>query len=140
MDYNFTEPERAYHRSLLIAALRSGQYRQNHGCLHVCRRGEMSWCALGVACEISKLGIWTHRSNEVKDGCMPYRYTIEGHMGAGISLPLPVCWFFGFRTCYGDYLKADGNKTNLVNLNDGLRWSFEDIADVIAAAPYGLFL
>lgn len=97
----------------LIAALRSGKYKQGTGRL----RQDDRYCCLGVACDIANLP-WS-----------------ENHcLGEQVFLPREAKKYFGFRRINGAFLKdimLDGRSYHsLVELND-MAIPFSRIADVI---------
>jgi hypothetical protein len=104
-----------------VEALRSGKYQQGKGAL--CRDGK--FCCLGVACEV--LGI-SKRTPE----CRPTVY----YEGESTALPKKVAAMLGLRTCTGDF----GREGGLIDLNDDVGASFNDIANVIESRPEGLFV
>lgn len=115
-------------RRIWVEALRSGKYQQTQGRLvKQLEDGSIGYCCLGVACEV--LG--------AEKGL-----TRKGHIG----------FHFGDARVYTLYLPTDihtllGLKDNkgshewgsLTLTNDGGA-SFAEIADIIEAAPAGLFV
>ena len=108
----------------LVTALRSGKYTQTQEHL---RRGD-SFCCLGVACDISKLGKWE------KDEEGDYLY-LENE---GTLPPDVITWLGPFWTNSGftttTFVNEFGHEVHSVSLmheNDINRTSFEEIADMI---------
>jgi hypothetical protein len=90
----------------LVAALRSGRYKQIRGSL---KRGDC-FCADGVACDISGLGEWLDDAYAMDDIHSGY-------------IPLEVMHHFKLTT-------------PLFRLNDRDRMSFAEIADRLASGDY----
>lgn len=111
------------HRKLLIAALRSGEYRQTKNQL----TDGKGFCCLGVACEISKLGHW--------EGEHEWNY-VTATDSSNVALPLEVQRWLGFQSHTGQYNDYVGS---LADDNDeGKR--FKAIADIIESEPEGLVI
>lgn len=124
----------------LIAALRSGEYKQTRGRLHDLN----GFCCLGVACDIYQKNTQT---DWYQDGD-PFRCQGEKYV-----LPLAVRDFFGFLTLQGSFkpdllyrqqydpTMCSGRMVvaNMAELNDQVEYSFEQIADYIEKEPQGLF-
>lgn len=126
---------------LLVADLRSGLHRQETDVLKgTNKEGEVGYCCLGRACDISKLGKW-----KIADGLN--NYTIENKT----SLYFPensqtlgglneVKEFYGFNhdeglkmyDIFGELGKEDKNDS-LAKLNDD-GFTFKQIADIIEYA------
>jgi hypothetical protein len=109
----------------LVAALRSGKYKQARNVLKAGPfDGEPSYCCLGVACEISGLGMWTE-NNE---------YSTSTDVRNSV-LPDEVQKYFGFRDRAGNF-EGDGVRLShsmfycLAELNDD-GMNFAEIADFI---------
>lgn len=99
-----------YERAMELAeALESGKYQQTTGRL----RKSNSFCVLGVACEISKIGHWS-------DDLWPVYETDSTTIGT--DLPPEVIDYFGF---------GDVSYYSLARANDGGCLSFKDIAQII---------
>ena len=95
----YTPEEQANNRRLWIEALQSNKYQQNIGQL---RKGD-KYCCLGVACDISELGIW-----EVEDpDSATYVYRIGNEESWDIHLPLPVADWLGLSSISGFFYLAD---------------------------------
>ena len=128
----YTLEEQKQHRQEWIKALRSGDYKQTNGNL----RDENGYCCLGVACDISGLGVWKKYRNAL------YEYnSIEEHVWTeAIELPVVVRNYFGLITVQGKYFKStlENEIDSLMIANDG-NLSFDQIADIIESEPYGFF-
>ena len=126
----YSVEEQREHRKSLVAALRSGEYRQTTGQLRVLQPdGDISFCCLGVACEISELGVW--------DGKW---YTI-GEQVNSLHLPGAIVRYYGFVKQNGKFVvpgKEDTSDT-LTDLNDVYSFTFSQIADIIEYEPEELF-
>lgn len=101
-------PEQIAHVEEWIAALRSGEYKQTAGTL----KDDRGFCCLGVACDISKLDEWRE----------------EKYLGASLSLPLKVQFYFGIQGSEGSM--SDRDYYALTGMND-CGESFQKIANVI---------
>lgn len=114
----------------LVAALRSGEYRQGQSVLH--NNLDDSFCCLGVACDIymkENGGRWLYNED--------YYNGLE-YLNQWKHLPNLVQKWLGFATPTGDYYQDDDYLSSLVELNDSGK-SFDEIADVIESEPLGLF-
>ena len=110
------------HEQALVTALRSGRYEQTMGTLRRNPPTE-SYCCLGVACEISGLGMWingTYRIGDSSEG---------GYLHPIVQKQLGWATSCGSLTCKErDY----DFPVNLAHLNDtGI--TFDQIADLIEA-------
>ena len=100
-----------------VAALRSGDYKQGRGDLHI---PDDRYCCLGVACEISGLGKWRE-----------YSYVIDGMDYVG-DLPVPVAEWLGLPTGSSGYgTDVELIDSTAISLNDRYDYTFEQIADAI---------
>jgi hypothetical protein len=101
----------------LIDACNDGTFQQTTGALrlHDC------FCISGLACEVYRQdtgkGEWLL---PYEDGILPFKV---GHDRGWICAPEEVLDYFGFTVCDEGYLQG---------LNDGDKYSFEQIATVIA--------
>lgn len=107
-DYKPNEAE-----TLLIAALRSGEYKQGRNAL---RTLDM-FCCLGVACDLY--------AKATGEGAWDLGAFAAGGDRHDASLVLPVQRWLGWRTCIGDTAASA-----LSELNDQGR-DFEELADII---------
>jgi hypothetical protein len=132
-----------------VEALRSDKFEQGTGKLiQPTDDGGVKHCCLGVLCEV-----YMEENNTLDRGEHDENYfsAAEG-LAYEEALPPEVKEWAGLRTNYGAFyyqdiaarLKAEeiagalGND-NLVDLNDGAKWTFEQIADFIESNPKGLF-
>ncbi len=127
-----TQKEYKRRRKLWTEALRSGKYSQCEAAL----RNSVGYCCLGVACEVyiaqgNKLRV--EEQLNYMEGLVYYKYDGEKEM-----LPKVVMNWFGLRRNDGHYFINDVTTSRLVDDND-LRRTFEEIAEIIEAAPQGLF-
>lgn len=119
---------------LWLEALRSGEYDQTRGRLHLENDG---YCCLGVACEVYR--------KETGQGEWSYAHGIgwfqpgPDRQAGSAHLPKEVREWLGMTTDYGSVDREDGSLTSLVDMNDNGA-GFLTIADVIAANPKGLFV
>lgn len=107
----------------LVAALRSGKYKQGTGKLR--NPTDNSFCCLGVACDISGLSNWV--ADNVNDDDKPRFY-----LGAQTQLPPSVKDYFDFHSnegAYSDSVSADDYRS-LIAMNDS-GVPFAKIADFI---------
>jgi hypothetical protein len=139
---SYTPEQQKEHRKALVAALRSGKYEQTDGALH--SSDSDAFCCLGVACDLAKEAV---RGSWIADHSAAVFTTVRG--GSSDSyLVSDVKDYYGFATVAGQFTVAPGTphvhagllgrKTTLSELNDDLRLSFAEIADVIEHEPAGL--
>lgn len=103
-----------------IVALRSGLYQQTQGVL----KDLIGYCCLGVACAISKLGQWN-----------PDDYYTNGlGLGSASALPDFVQEWLGL-SLRNPTVSLSGISAQ--NANDGLGWTFAQIADGLEALYLG---
>lgn len=112
----------------LVAALRSGSYRQG---FKVLRRVDNSFCCLGVACDIAKVTPW---HDEPELGSPYYEIGVERKYG---SMPKLVMNHFGFYGSSGNVQPSQpplqtskGEFSCLADANDA-GVPFTEIADLI---------
>jgi hypothetical protein len=119
-------------RAALVAALRSGQYKQGRRKL---RPTNDTFCCMGVACDrFAKLtgrGRW-------ENGVRPASVFVVDDEARDMSLPLAVQEFYGFATNEAGYSGKYSAHNCLTGDNDSRRHTFEQIADTIEAEPTGL--
>lgn len=96
-----------------IVALRSGVFKQAQSSLRVLWPTHIGYCCLGVACEISKIGVWSGGTY------------ITQHDGSGSVLPADVTAWLGL----GNSSPQVTPKAHAIEANDTLGMSFEQIAD-----------
>ena len=115
-------------RRIWVEALRSGKYQQTQGRLaRELEDGSIGYCCLGVACEV--LGA---EKGLTQDGRIMWLAT--GFVPAIHYLPDGIKILLGLKD-KGGYHEGG----SLVLTNDGGA-SFAEIADIIEAAPAGLFV
>lgn len=129
--FTYTSDEQAANRATLIAALRSGEYKQGEGYLR--RREDYKhayatvYCCLGVACKISGLGSFDYTDAFI---------TAEEGEVSSTHLPGAVRKWLGFATDNGALINGDMRTetalvvSSLMDAND-LGVSFAQIADII---------
>ena len=103
-------------KSELVAALRSGEYKQGFGVL----RADNCFCVMGVATDVLLGGYWRmtkyhQRGKQVYD----FHHDISGKK----ATTYPVVNLYN--------LMGEGNVKNLVRMNDSQKLTFEQFADVI---------
>ena len=116
-------------KAALVAALRSGDYKQVHGSLHVVNEG---YCCLGVACvKAIEDGVVLDRSERHDMGRL-----IEAFNGNFGGLPDATArWLFG-PTCHDTSAMrdmAEATTWRLIEMNDTERKTFHQIAAWIEA-------
>lgn len=118
-------------RAAWVEALRSGVYKQGKNYLH---EGD-TYCCLGVACELYRL----HESGpDWADENADDDLEETSYMGEAEILPLRVMDWLGLGDECGCHVVSKVQGRSLSGLNDQGN-TFEEIADVIEAAPDGLF-
>lgn len=100
-----------------VNALRSGKYKQARGYL---RTGDNRFCCLGVLCDVSNKVEWLPVPCEVLESTDYYRC----NNSAGSFTPEDILEMTGLTL---------NDQDELVNLNDKVRYDFEEIADYIEA-------
>ena len=103
-----TKEEYATRRKAWIDALRSGKYKQGHGCLGDDVQG---YCCLGVGCAVT--GVKFHHTDAV---------SVEFTKWVGLRLSVGVC-------------EINNRITSLMRMNDNVGYTFDQIADVIESNP-----
>lgn len=104
----------------LVEELRSGSKKQGRYSL---KPSKDTYCCLGVACDISGLGVWDNDD-----------YTIIGGDICNALLPHEVRLKLNWKTLDGmlDFLDKDLTSISLSSLND-IGFTFNQIADIIEA-------
>lgn len=127
MKYRNT-PEEA--RTMLVEALRSGDYEQGKGSLHP---GEL-YCCLGVACDlfgkVEGVGKWGPANNARPRSFLLTEREDEWSKFGG--LPAEVQEWLGFSGDSGALVERVDDFYSLAHLNDG-GYDFPEIADIIEA-------
>lgn len=134
-----------------VAALRSGQWLQTRNALQRrdSDRDVMTFCCLGVACQLSKLGEW-YDVGLFRDGSHQAEDAYnEERLLEGDEEPTPtfeeeftspdVQKWLGLKTKSGEFKTSAGERTSLATLNDAGA-SFEEIADYIEEYADQLFV
>ena len=112
-------------RQKWVEALRSGAYKQGRCAL---RSADDEFCCLGVLCDLGvKAGIIPEPVLESSS----YKYYDRNGF-----LPQSIMNWVGIRTNYGEMNEGH----DLTTLNDSDKYTFSQIADVIAEEPEGLFI
>ncbi len=117
-------------RKKLVAALRSRRYKQTRMRLGRCTDEELTYCCLGVACEVA-----------IEEGLDVVRLESDNLLlydDQKTCLPESVKDFFGFSNDAGAFEGRHGT-SSLMKLNDN-GTPFEQIADTIEMNPKGLFV
>ena len=95
---------------LLVAALRSGEYKKTHGRLH--RTEPNGWCCLGVASDVAhKFGLWVDRAAVEFSQC-------ESFDGDVSYMPRSVMEWYGFDSNNPLLRRPDGRTLAASTLND----------------------
>lgn len=102
-----------------VEALRSGNYKQGKGYLQVVDEFSVSYCCLGVACDISGLGKWEHELDS------------HSYLGEEAVLPSHVRRWLGLDEDNPAVKTLDDDWYGLAYLNDRGGYTFNDIADAI---------
>lgn len=121
--------EQKTHLKKWVAALRSGKYKQSTYFLHRTSGSNAGYCCLGVA--------WDVCGKEVPEAGQPTPDVMSAH------LPKVVENYYGIRSCstnltpiqlpFNDMVTGICYTSILAKLNDGLKYSFGQIADLIEA-------
>jgi hypothetical protein len=144
-EVTYRKETQAANRAKWVAALRSGDYNQATGTLRkVGEDGSVSYCCLGVACELAVAAHVIPRPHEVNIGPPT---SADGNLGSvwvyGVGLgpsqsysqlPAAVREWLGLADSIGTTLRLPGHSDNnmdLTSLNDTLGASFNEIADTI---------
>lgn len=117
-----------------IDALRGGIYHQQKRNLRGIENGRVSYCCLGVANDLSKLGTWHHGDAGI--------FVYDGHDGKpreeGEFLTHSVKDWLGMKNVNGSLI-MNGLKTSLHELNDDFDVSFDELAEIIETHAAQLF-
>ena len=111
----YTREEQAEHRAELVAALRSGKYKQGRGAPRRVGDPEDLLCCLGVACDISGLGKWIASGDNL---VMIYLTdeTRNKSTSSSTAMPLKVQEYYGFANASGATHRR--GQAPLMELND----------------------
>ena len=124
------------HRRELVAALRSGDYKQGCGALLSI---DTKFCCLGVACDISGVGRWQSQKPSPENGWdnTPKFLYFKDYA----VMPEEVMEYYGFTTSLGLFTEpGTRHSTTLACLNDEDKLSFDEIANIIESEPEGMFI
>lgn len=102
-----------------LTALRSGNYPQTRDRLRSHEGGEISYCCLGVLCDIYPEGFW-------EGTC----YKLNGTK-LGEYLPQKIADEIDPKCCSDVKVNYKGKKVNISVLNDSLDLNFSELADLI---------
>lgn len=128
----WSREEQAEHRRLWVEAIRSGDYKQGKNVLRDLTQD--LYCCLGVACDISELGLWQQVNN------LQYYNIMNENAGMWSYLPEKVRHWLGLKTNAGD-LNDVGKRmlsANTLAYANDMNVDFGKIADTIEAG--GLLL
>ena len=107
---------------LWVDALRSGKYEQTTGALHkIFINGGSGYCCMGVACEIA-----IDHGLDIDVRQTPDKVFYDGN---SLWLPASVAGWLGIPE--EAVVVWRDSQYSLANLNDGVRLSFGEIADII---------
>lgn len=109
----------------LVAALRSGEYKQGRRTLH----DGGAYCCLGVACDLVKDELCASWEQGSEDEEFLF-------LGEKLRLPEEVRKLYGFSTIGGNY--GESAHESLTYLNDNGK-TFAELADFIESEPGELF-
>ncbi len=117
-----------------VEALESGKFKQTRGKLtKISTRGLLSYCCLGVACEL-------YRQAHIKTIIDDKKHIgVRAYDGELNMLPERVQKWLGIRTNNGAYV-TDKGIGDLIDDNDSRCLSFKKIAAIIRLEPKGLFV
>lgn len=118
-------------RKRLIAALRSGKYKQAVGRLRRTRKEGGGMCCQGIGCDISGRGEWVFES--------VWDYVSAGGVREGAFWPAEVRELFGFAhadSCVFVNMN-DGEESSMYNFNEPC--TFAEIADCMEYLTLGGF-
>lgn len=111
----------------LVAALRSGNYKQGKKALH--NTESDTWCCLGVACDVAIMNGLDLESVEI-DGLTRYYPGVEvGHKAwEAMTLPQAVKEWYGFEDGNPHLHSEAGNRLSAAEWNDRENATFAEIA------------
>jgi hypothetical protein len=130
----YTDEEIQEHRIDLYNALKSGKYTQGHNQLLTIKlNGEeqKEFCCLGVACDISGLGVW-RRMTRSPDRPVVEEYRVNDIQFDHALLPTPVATYYGWDGDRDPYIYGNNEGPRyqgMSQFNDNLGWTFEQLAE-----------
>ena len=130
----YTAEETKKHRKKWIDALTSNFYQQTRW--QLTNDDRTAFCCLGVACEISGLGVW----GQTYGGSILY-YTLKNKDCHINGLPTEVQEYYGLADRHGKFFRrTKENKRKGYSLGNlcGNGATFGEIADIIESEPEGL--
>lgn len=131
----YTPEQVKENRQKWLAALRSGDFTQSRGDLETLdsHGNTVGYCCLGVACVVAmNEGVPLTRSTDPEAGYSSYADP-DGALYSG-SLPIAVQGWLGVHSS-GPRVVTSLGYVSLAALNDGERWTFDQIAEAIEAQP-----
>lgn len=120
----YTPEEQKANREKWVTALRSGEFKQGRGRLHA---EADEYCCFGVACELATAeGVLVARG---------FAYATPGQAFQDAVPPEAVKDWLGLTDQLGilEHPSRFDDMDVLTEVNDSGRWTFDQIADVIAA-------
>lgn len=106
--------------ALGTAALRSGEYPQDRGCL----RSRSGYCCLGVLTEVAI-------ANGLKGISVNPGSRVWSYNGESALLLQAVADWYGLDSDDPALRAPDGTKTSCIEANDSCEWNFDQIADAL---------
>ncbi len=116
--------KRDEYRARVLAALRSGEYKQGRGAL----RSSGRFCCLGVICDTLKEEL------ELEEEQRASGVVLYG--GMQVRTPHSVVEALGLYGCFGEPAHPDPATYSLARLNDEERKTFAEIADILEAGGH----
>ena len=128
MSDEYTLEQIAEHRKLFVSALRSGLYEEGKENL---RTASNVFCPMGVACNVSKLGVWGEFEDDGDEGVFS-PYIINPKITPDYIVPYEVNYYYGI-TGHQETEITDMNDRNDNNYKKGEL--FNKIADYVESLP-----
>lgn len=120
-----------------IEALESGKYQQTRGMLRTKDEvtGQLQYCCLGVACEISKLGTFVESPPPIVTDEGAHKFIVNPQSYSDSQLPHEVSGYFGLDDINGLAFDVYNEENGLIDyeqdmtvLNDDHGFNFRQIA------------